>query len=95
MPDPPVAELDEVGGGDPPADQVVGAHERIVILVAEPIDQDVGDVLVAQPAHGGILEEAARQDDAVDPPGLQAQQMGALPLRAAIGIAEQDVVAAR
>ena len=89
-----MAQLDEVFGGKPAADQVVRSDEGVVALVAEAIDQNVRHTLVAQPAHRRVLEKATRHDDAVDPAGVQALQVRALAGRAAIGIAEQNVVAA-
>jgi len=50
---------------------------------------------MAQPAYGRILEKAAGHDDAVDPAGVKALEVRALACRAAVGIAEQDVVAVR
>ena len=88
-----MTELDEVAGRNPGTEQVVGAHERILALVTEAVDEHVRDPLVAQPADRRVLEHAARQDDAVHPPRMQALQVRALPIRAAVRIAEQDVVA--
>ncbi len=90
-----MAELDEVFGSQAAADQIVRSDERVVALVAEAVDKHVRDALVPQPAHGRILEKAAGHDDAIDPPGVQALQVRALAGRAAVGIAEQDVVATR
>ena len=50
---------------------------------------------MAQPANGRILEKAAGHDDAIDPACMQTLQVRALARRAAVGIAEQHVVATR
>src|SRR6202022_4820087 len=40
--DPTAAELDEVLGGDPAADQVIRSDERVVALVTEAVDRTYG-----------------------------------------------------
>src|SRR5213078_71821 len=81
-------------GSQPPAYQVVRADEGVLCLVAESVDQHIGNRLVAQPAHGWILQIATGQDDAVHAAGVQAEQVRPLAFRAAVRIAEQYVVAA-
>ena len=93
--DPRVPEFEQVLGGELAAEKIVGADERVLALVAEPVDQHVGTLLPAQLADARILEEAAGHDDAVDAARLQALQMRSLTVRKPVRVAEQDVEAAR
>ena len=90
-----MAELDQVPGGEPGAGHVVGADERVHPLLAVAVHEDIRGALVAERAHGRVLQEAAGQDDAVDPARRQGLQVGTLAVWAAVGVAEQDLVAAR
>src|SRR5207302_9375954 len=94
MRDAPVTQAVEVLGGDLRAHDVIRADERIEAVVAEAVDEHVRDPLLTQPANGWVAQKRAGQDDAVDPPRSEAGQVRALPVRAAIRIAEHDVVAA-
>src|ERR1700686_5067924 len=89
--DTPVPELDEMGGGETASDQVVRPDEGVLAVVAEAIDQDVWNLLLAQVAHARVSEEAARQDNTVNATRLQALQVGPLPLGGSIRVAEQHV----
>ena len=95
MPDTSVTEFDQVLGGQPSSGDVIGADEWIGSLVAEAIDQHVPGVLVTQPPHRRILQERAGQDDPVHPACDEGMKVGPLPIGAAVGVAEKDLVSAR
>src|SRR5207237_7619685 len=52
--------------------------------------EHVGDAARLEPAHRGIIEEAAGEDDAGHAARAQSLQVGALPLGVSVGVAEQD-----
>ena len=94
MGDAAVTQAIEVLGGDLRAHDVVRPDEGIEAIVAEAVDEHVGDTLLAQPANGWVAQKGAGQDDAVHSPRREARQVRALPVGAAVRIAEHDVVAA-
>ena len=75
MRDAPVPQGVEVLGGDLRAHDVIRADEGIEAVVAEPVDEHVGDALLTQPANGRIAQKGTGQDDAVDPPRGEARQV--------------------
>ena len=94
MPDPPVPTRDQVLCDEPGAGLVVGADEGVVGL-AEAIGEHVRDPLAAQPPDRRVPQARAGQDQPVDSPLGEHLELGPLPLGAVVGVAEDDVVAAR